>query len=246
MRYGFDWLIRRFGVVVMLASTAMVPAASAQPAMPSAGALDGGATPTGPAAIPSTASANTILEEAAAERVATEKRYADAERACQLKFLVNRCMDEAKERRRLTLATLRAREVEANLFKRRERVAERDRALEDARVKDAGAPPRPISARSEKITEQVDEKTSPATLPSLSKNRPKPAEPQPRKKSGSDAGGLRIVDGAAEVAKRADKTAVFETKARKSAERLRELEARRTEKAAGNKAKLDKDAASNR
>jgi hypothetical protein len=85
----------------------------------------------------SVAEANARLAGVERERHAIEARYAERERVCYDKFFVNNCLDEAKERRRRSLAAQRAIEVEASHYLRQAKVVERDRAMaeEEARYK---------------------------------------------------------------------------------------------------------------
>jgi hypothetical protein len=85
-----------------------------------------------PPPVASVAQADQQLAEVARERAAIEARYAERERVCYDKFFVNRCLDEAKERRRSSLAAQRAIEVQAERFKRQAVVDERDRKLAEA------------------------------------------------------------------------------------------------------------------
>lgn len=90
------------------------------------------------------------LAAVALERAAIEARYAEREAVCYDKFFVNNCLDEAKERRRVALNAQRNIEIEAERFKRRVKVEERDREIaaadaeykaEEARL--AAEPPPP-------------------------------------------------------------------------------------------------------
>jgi len=69
------------------------------------------------------------LAAVARERAAIEARYAEREAVCYEKFFVNHCLDDAKERRRVALVAQRNIEIEAERFKRRTKVEERDREL---------------------------------------------------------------------------------------------------------------------
>ncbi|KFI06755.1 hypothetical protein [Massilia sp. BSC265] len=98
----------------------------------------------------SVAQADQRLAAVAAERAAIEARYAEREAVCYEKFFVNHCLDEAKERRRVALVAQRNVEIEAERFKRRVKVEERDREIaaadaeykaEEARL--AAEPPPP-------------------------------------------------------------------------------------------------------
>jgi hypothetical protein len=98
----------------------------------------------------SVAQADARLVAVAAERAAIEARYAEREAVCYEKFFVNHCLDEAKERRRVALVAQRNIEIEAERFKRRLKVEERDKEIaaadaeykaEEARL--AAEPPPP-------------------------------------------------------------------------------------------------------
>jgi hypothetical protein len=115
----------------------MLPALLAGPAL----AQDIGRPATiGAPKVPQTHSveqADDTLRQAKKERDAAEAEFADAEQVCYRKFFVNRCLDQAKEKRRARLSELRAVENEANYFKRRNSVEMRDRELADRAQKDA-------------------------------------------------------------------------------------------------------------
>jgi hypothetical protein len=81
--------------------------------------------------------ANAALEQVARDRAATNDEFAASERACYAKFFVNSCLDQAKEKRRAALAAIRAREVEAQHYKRADSVAKRDADLAERARKDA-------------------------------------------------------------------------------------------------------------
>jgi len=87
-----------------------------------------------PVVAPSTSldEANRRLEEVGVQRTAAEAEFAASEQVCYTKFFVNSCLDDAKEKRRSILANLRAIEVEAEYFKRKAAVEQRDREVEQA------------------------------------------------------------------------------------------------------------------
>ncbi|RJX30646.1 MAG: hypothetical protein C4516_07680 [Oxalobacter sp.] len=60
------------------------------------------------------------------------------EKACYKTFFANKCIRDAKERRRLALAEIRPIELEAQRFKRHEAASKREAALEEKRLKGAG------------------------------------------------------------------------------------------------------------
>ncbi len=77
----------------------------------------------------SVADADMALEEAAGRRVRIAAQFDKDERACYERFFATSCLDRAKEQRRTMLANVKLLENEANLFKRRARVEERDKKL---------------------------------------------------------------------------------------------------------------------
>jgi colicin import membrane protein len=79
------------------------------------------------------------LADVARDRVAVEAGFAANERACYSRFFVSSCLENAKERRRSALERLRNIENEANLYERKARVEERDKALAEKRVSDEAA-----------------------------------------------------------------------------------------------------------
>jgi colicin import membrane protein len=91
-------------------------------------------TPVVPAST-SVEQANVKLAQVAVERAAIEATYANSERVCYTKFFVNNCLDEAKEKRRGALALQSAIEDEAQYYKRKFAVDERDRDVAKA-IKD--------------------------------------------------------------------------------------------------------------
>ena len=86
-------------------------------------------------AIDSVEHADEVIRDVAGQRTAVAARYAREQQACSSVFFMTRCLDEARERRRAALASLRPPEIEANAFKRRDRVTERDKAIEEKRLK---------------------------------------------------------------------------------------------------------------
>ncbi|MTV38005.1 hypothetical protein [Duganella radicis] len=81
--------------------------------------------------------ADAALVKVAKDRAAAHEEYAASERECSAKFFVNNCLDKAKEKRRVELAAIRAREVDAQHFKRADSVARRDADLAERARKDA-------------------------------------------------------------------------------------------------------------
>lgn len=105
------------------------------------------------AASTSVEQANRKLTEVAAARAAIESTFASSEQVCYAKFFVNNCLDAAKERRRSALAYQAAIEDEAQYYKRKAEVDERDREVakavkefEAGEARAAAAPPPPPRA----------------------------------------------------------------------------------------------------
>lgn len=177
----------------------------------------------------SVAQADERIAAVALERAAIESRYAEREVFCYEKFFVNNCLDEAKERRRVALAAQRAIEVEAEYFIRKNKVAERDKAIAAAEAKF-----------------QAEE--AGAARPSAP---PKTISPVPPARGSSVPGRIARRDARAaqeaarqpvEAATRAANAAAFEERRRKSEERQREVAQRKAERAA-QQAEKDKAAA---
>jgi hypothetical protein len=80
--------------------------------------------------------ADQALSEVATVRAAVDSRFTEDQRLCFSKFFVASCVEDAKERRRHALAQVRPIEVQANQFKRRAVVIERDQALADKRAEE--------------------------------------------------------------------------------------------------------------
>ncbi len=80
-------------------------------------------------AIHSVADADLALRAVAEQRLRIAARFAEDERVCYERFFVTSCLDRAKEQRRTMLSNVKLLENEANLFKRRARVEERDKNL---------------------------------------------------------------------------------------------------------------------
>ena len=85
--------------------------------------------------------ADAALAAVAKERAAIEARFAEDERACLPNFFTTACQEDAKERRRTALSQIRLIEVDANGFKRRTRVIERDQALSERQAQEKADAP---------------------------------------------------------------------------------------------------------
>ncbi len=179
----------------------------------------------------SVAQADARLAEVAAARTAIEARFAEREAVCYDKFFVNHCLDEAKERRRVALVAQRNIEIEAERFKRRLKVEERDREI--------------AAADAEYKAEEARLAAGPAPAARETTALP-PAKPSPaasrmaRRKAKAQEEAARAPQ---EAARAAASAAAFEERKRKSEQRQKEVAERvaeREAKAAARKAGEEK------
>ncbi len=173
-----------------------------------------------PPPVTSVAQADQQLAAVARERAAIEARFAERERVCYDKFFVNNCLDEAKERRRSALAAQRAIEVQAEHFKRRAVVEERDRNLAEAerRFKEqearmAAEPPKPAA----------EPTPVPAQRKAIAPERMAERDARLRAQKQQEA---------ANAGKRAQNVRDYEARKAQSEERQRKVAQRKAEKAA--------------
>jgi colicin import membrane protein len=171
-----------------------------------------------PVAAPSqsVADADRKLALAQQQRAGAEAAFAASEQVCNAKFLVNRCMDGAREKRRTTLAALRVIEVEAERFKRQAKVDERDQAL----------------ARSEEEYKANEAKLA-AEPPAPPHQAAAPRAPKPvANTQAAQAAKMkkREADDQAGAARRAASVAAYEKRKRESAERQRKIEEKKKAK----------------
>jgi hypothetical protein len=184
-----------------------------------------------PPPVTSVAQADQQLAAVARERAGIEARFAERERVCYDKFFVNRCLDDAKERRRSALAAQRAIEVQAERFKRQTVVEERDRKLAEADKKYreeeaalAAQPPQP--------TREVQ----PAPAPRAPTVPGRVAERNAKLKAAQ-------AKEAADAPKRAQNVRDFERRKAESEERQRDVARKKAERAAKLAKKAEEDAA---
>jgi hypothetical protein len=184
-----------------------------------------------PPPVTSVAQADQQLAAVARERAGIEARFAERERVCYDKFFVNRCLDEAKERRRSALAAQRAIEVQAERFKRQAVVDERDRKLAKAEKKYreeeaamAAQPPQP--------SREVQEAPAPRapTVPGRVAERNAKLKAAQAKE-------------AADAQKRAQNVRDFERRKAEVEERQRDVARRKAERAAKLAKKAEEEAA---
>jgi colicin import membrane protein len=182
-----------------------------------------------PPPVASVAEADQQLASVARERAVIEARFSERERVCYTKFLVNKCLDEAKEQHRSGLVAQRAIEVQANRFKRKALVEERDRNLAEADRKFqeqeahlAEQPPKPAAV------------VLPPAPPRKSTLQQRTAERNARVQAAQQKE-------AADAGKRAKNVEDYAARKAESDERVRKVAQRKADKAA--KAAKDADAA---
>ena len=183
--------------------------------------------------IASVEAADSALAEAAIERDAAERRYATEQSNCYSKFFATSCMDEARERRRKALADIRAVEVQANEFKRRERAAERDREVAQRKA-DSEAK---LAEREKQLQQQreagrtVGAKTVSEASKSSRDDAASSAAGKQDRTAQHEAKLKRIqAEEAANAAKRAENIAAYERKQQEAEKHLKEVESRKAEK----------------
>jgi colicin import membrane protein len=189
--------------------------------------------------------ADKVLEEIAHARTGIEARFESEGRDCYSKFFATSCLEDAREQRRRALTLLRPLEVEANTFKRKERVVERDRNLEQRRVEDV-----PRTLLPTLTTEELAPASSDTAHNLIS---PMEAVTADRKISGSEPteqGTRRAVQlrrqgaaGSLDEKKRAENTEAYRKKLAESEARQREIAVKRAEKELQ---RADKDASASK
>jgi colicin import membrane protein len=186
--------------------------------------------------IQSVKTADQALADVQQQRSSVEAGFADEERACYKKFFVTSCVDAAKEVRRRALVELQQVEIEANAFKRRARVEERDKALAD-KAPQAAPIVRPVKAPKNNDVAKEKNKTSPAQRSPSDSDKPDGPKRTGQSTSGSDRVAQHNAkleklkaEEAAGAQKRAENVAAFEKKARDAEERQREVAAKKAEK----------------
>lgn len=217
-------------VFVPTASSAQNGAAGSPAASQSSSADISGRYPAG--SIRSVETAEQVLQEIDRERTRIEAQYADEEHACYPKFFASSCIDAAKEKRRHALSQIRPVEVEANAFKRRARVAERDKALADKRAGDEAEALKRATEQKDKEVAKAGKETGNAQQAEKSagqdrngqktKTADRVAQHQARLKQAQ-------AEEAANAQKRAANVAAYEKKVQESQARQREIAAKKAE-----------------
>lgn len=226
-QYGFMAHVRRVARLLPACALMLSISACAQEAAFVSGrqnAADAVAQRYPAGSIANVETADKALADADRERKLVDARYMQEQADCYPKFFTTACLDEAKERHRAALAQLRSVEVEANAFKRKAKVIERDRSLEERRAQDeADAKRRALSVRPEQPAERdgAPENTTrndnAAPLPDRVEQHRAKMEQERRQE-------------AADAQKREENIRKYEKKVQDAQERQREVAARKAEK----------------
>ncbi len=127
-----------------------------------------------PGSIDTTERANAALDEIVAARTEVDSFYYDQRIACYSRFFASACLSDVRQRLRAAQSKIRKIEVEANALLRKEKAAERDRALaeRDNRAKQQpGSRSRPISGTAREPSPDVTAPApaeAPAEAPAIS------------------------------------------------------------------------------
>lgn len=172
--------------------------------------------------------AEAALADVRQEQAEAEARYLAEQQACHPKFFATSCIEQAKERRRQALSAVRPVELEANTFKRKKRLAEREQALAERLAKDE-------HNRSRNAGQGVPEEAT--ALPAPAAARPDEPEPQEQSAPLDDRQAQhdakrqrREAEEMANAGKRAANIAAYEKKQRDAEARQRKVAERKAEK----------------
>ena len=119
--------------------------------------------------------AKAALDDVIDARVEIDRMYSAQRIACYDRFFASSCMNDVREKQRAALSKIRKIEVEANAFLRKEKAAERDRALAEREVRAKQKPDRsiPITGKTREPAAEVPD-ASKASNASDVKVPPKP------------------------------------------------------------------------
>jgi len=223
--------IRSLFALVLLSSLVALPARAADE--PATAASSGFRERYPTAALDSIPKADAALGAARTERARVERDYRTDARACMDRFLVNDCLNAARESRRKQLADVDAVEVDANRFKRRDRAEKSDAELARREAEraanekaDADLRARNKSTFDSRLSNAQRDADKAATRVAPS---PKKPPPQP--------------DAAAAAVQRAKNVEAHQQKIEDAAEHRADLERRRAEKVAARKKRAAEKAA---
>ena len=192
-----------------------------------------------PAADPAAemARAATMRDDASALRSAAEARFSDEEIACYARFLVNRCLDKARERRVVEIRKARQLDLEAGRIE----LADKNRSFAERQAEQAETAPQKAIERSEQeARNRADSETRLRNLSEKDADRVK--REQDAKSRGLIEAEERHRFEAAEAQRRADEASAAALRA-EQARSDREDYAERARKAAEKKAAKDRKAA---
>lgn len=175
-----------------------------------------------PGSITSVETAERALADVGKERRAVEARFAEDELACSDRFFASSCHEEAKERRRSGLAALRDIENEANLYLRRERVRERDKALAEKREQEK------VEQAQRRANGSTEHRAKPAK-PIAAPRMPDPNQPDRVARHARKMKQLQA-EQAAEAQKREENIAAYQKKVEEAQEHQNDVERRKAEK----------------
>lgn len=167
------------------------------------------------------------MAEARQERAAVDARFALDERNCHPKFFATACLEDAKEQRRVALTHIRSVEVEANGFRRRARVVERDQALAERRAQEEAEEPQ---RKKEQLEKEASAAQKAAATTEVNAQRAVADTRAARQEAKLKQ---RQAEQTANAKKRAENVAAYEKKQREAQAHQREIAAKKVEKERG-------------
>jgi len=172
--------------------------------------------------IASVEEADKALADVERERTLANTHYMQEQADCYPKFFTTNCLDNAKERHRIVLSKLKAIEVEANAFKRKEKVIERDRSLaarraqDEAEAKQAVKTEKPAAEEAQMPKKESGKNSAAKPVDRVARHRAKLERDQEQE--------------AADAKKREENIKDYERKVQEAQERQREVAAKKAEK----------------
>jgi hypothetical protein len=155
----------------------------------------------------------------ASERTAVDARYLAEEKACYKKFSVNDCLNEARARRRESLADLRRQDLSLNDAERKRRAADEVRKLEEKsspQKQDEAAERRARSLNDQRIRDDKAAKKDETAAENEANARSRVKAQLDKQKNAAD-----------KAASRASKAAAAPQEAAKQEQKLKDAEERR-------------------
>jgi colicin import membrane protein len=194
-----------------------------------------------PGSIQSVEAADEVLRAIEGERQKIERDYAVEQHACYDKFFVSSCLSRAAEHRRLALQQIRPAEIEANVYKRRAKVEERDKNLAEQKLRDQQeAAQRAQQQRDKEISTAAKvERNAREAQAAAANSKAHTGEAQKREAEHAARLQKNQAEEAANAGQRAKNIADFEKKRQEAEARQREIAAKKTEKQRKNAAKTD-------